>query len=565
MPRTGRRIRIHALAILVGLLAWPVAAYAVDDTTPPHGTLVINGGAEWTADPTLTLDVPASDDVGVTLIRVHHSSTGTWSAWTELPYAPQVTYSLGDPGSLADGPVTVEVDWRDAAFNGFSAMSSIGLDRTPPEFHTFQQWSDTGPAGTLTFNLGANDPSSGVVAARLSTTNGAPWGAEIPIVDQLAVWDPRDPSTGGSPSGIGDVSVAAQVRDAVGNWSNVRTLTLTLSATVEIAVSAKPTTGNPVTFTPVWSAPVALPSGTRCMWEFMIGDDQSLYHGNRNDTFSYTLTQGPSSGGWCGPWTFTLPWSSVRQYLVAFRAILPDGTVIDDTIGGSPDETAFTAGVGSTSRSIKSSTLPMFYVLPDDYQLILGVPTTYRAFAVGGASIRSSDQWVVEYENVPEFYAGSAALTFTPKKTGHLTVCLYRRAGPGDPMDQLGACFDPPVKAGSGGGGAGGSATASPAAASAEPGASGPGSSPDPSGAETQRPSPPAGEVAAVDPSTTAGAMPDAATPTVSEQPRASLGWLMVAAILIAAGGSLALLHPALRARAARLRDRVTGPRRPGG
>jgi hypothetical protein len=131
--------------------------------------------------------------------------------------------------------------------------------------------------------------------------------------------------------------------------------------------------------------------------------------------------------------------------------MLSDGSEINAELG-SPDEIAFTSAVGSTSHVIRSSNLPMFYVLPDDFQLTVGVPTTYRGFAIGGAKIGSSDRWnTLQGGALSGFYPGAASFTFTPQKTGHATVCLGR--GPGTtPMDQLGACFDPPVRKAVGGG-----------------------------------------------------------------------------------------------------------------
>jgi hypothetical protein len=267
------------------------------------------------------------------------------------------------------------------------------------------------------------------------------------MTDQIVIWDPRDPSVGGK-AGLGPVTVKAKIRDAAFNWSSVRSTTVTYEATLNIGVSASARTGEPITFTPRWSAPVTLPAGTHCSWEFMTGNEQALFSGEHDDSYSYHLTQGPASGGWCKPWTFTLPWSPVRLYLVAFRVMLPDGTTVYAELG-SPGVKAFTSTVGTTSRAVKSSNLPMFYVLPDDDHLTVGVPTTYRGYAVGGATIRSTDRWSVAQYGPSSFQEGGSTFTFTPLRAGHVTVCLQRRAG-NTPMDQLGACFDPVARRGAG-------------------------------------------------------------------------------------------------------------------
>ena len=428
--------------VAMTILASPGAVLA-EDGTPPVGTLEIEGGLGYTRDRSLTLDIPAVDDVGVVAVLVGLAG----GEMTELPYAPRVEWSI--PGDVGEQELTIEVWWRDAAGNTSTARDTLLYDGTPPSFSTFKETtSEPSPPGSIVFYVGGDDPVSGVRAVRFSTDDGAHWGSEIAMTDQIVIWDPRDPSVGGKPGGLGEVTVKARIRDAAFNWSSARSTTVTYAATLSIGVSSSPTTGKPITFTPQWSDPVTFPAGTHCAWEFMTGNEQALFSGEHDDSYSYHLTQGPASGGWCKPWTFTLPWSPVRLYLVAFRVMLPDGSDVYAELG-SPGVRAFTSTVGTTSRAVKTSNLPMFSVLPDDDHLTVGVPTTYRAFAVGGATIRSTDRWsVVQYG--PSFsQEGGSTFTFTPQRAGHVTVCLQRR--PGDtPMDQLGACFDPMVRRGEG-------------------------------------------------------------------------------------------------------------------
>jgi hypothetical protein len=408
----------------------------------------------------------------------------------------------------------------------------------------------------VTFYVGAYEEASGVAAVRFSTDGGAHWGAEIPMTDQIVIWDPRDAALGGKPKGLGPVSVKAKVRDGSGQWSNVRSTTVQYTASVHIGVSSNPTTGQPITFTPHWSDPVTFPSGTHCMWEFMTGDDRSLYDGSRDDSFSYNLTQGAAGGGWCGAWTFTLPWSTVRQYLVAFRVMLPDGSEINAELGGSPGDTAFTSTVGSTSHAINSSNLPLFYVLPDDDQLTVGVPTTYRGYAIGGATIKSSDHWSIVEEGL-HYYPGASTYTFTPEKAGHITVCLFRGSGT-TPMDQLGACFDPSVKRGAGGTVATPGAPGAPGASSSAPtgaasSVSPPGQSAVPTGESPASAGPmtTAGAVAvgAEEPGSSDGPAPAAAQDATSRS--APLDLALAALLLVGvvlAGGAALLLRPSMRA-----------------
>ena len=451
-----------AMAVL-GVLGVTSTVLADDDTTPPAGTLVIDGGRGYTADGVLDLDVTATDDVAVTTVRIGLLGEPP----TDFPYAPHITYSIGDVSTISQQQLTLVVEWLDAAGNHSSAKKTFWLDWAAPVLKSFHTTDDQGPAGTVTFTFGVLEEGSGVAAVRLSTNGGSTWGAEVPMTNQGVVWDPRDTSLGGKATGVGEVPVSAKVRDGSGQWSNVRSTTITMEVALSIKVSVNPTTGQPVTLSPDWAAPVSLPKGAMCLWEFMWGDNQSIYNGNRDQTFGYLATQGPASKGFCGPWTFTLPWTPVRHYLVSLRVMQSDWTSLGEhVIGASPSDPSFDSAVGSTNRRITSSNLPMFYVLPDSYELHVGEAAVYHGYALGGATIKSSDKWVIEYVNTPEMHSGSSTLTFFPKRTGNITVCLEREYSAGT---QISACFDPPVKAGSSSGGSGGSGGSGTGSATAQP------------------------------------------------------------------------------------------------
>ena len=548
------------IAIVLLSLGLPLAqVLAADDTTPPVGTLVVEGGATYTSDKVVVLDVPATDDVGVTLVRVRIFG----GAWTDYPYAPQIVYDFS-AFSLAQQQLTFEVEWQDAAGNSSSKQGTIWYDTTPPDLQVFQTTNNAGPSGTVTFYVGALEEASGVAAVRFSTNGGSTWGSEIPMTDQIVVWDPRNAALGGEPTAFGSLTVKAQVRDGSGQWSNIRSLVLPIETTLDIGVSASPTTGQPVTLSAEWGSAITLPAGTICMWEFMWGDNQSINYGNRNDTFGYLMTQGPSSQGYCTNWTFTLPWTPVRRYLVALHVRAADEMQLGDAmIGGELDQTAFTSTVGSTSPSIKSSSLPAFYVLPDAYTLTVGVPAVYHAFALGGATIKTTDHWSIEYENVPERHPGSSTLTFVPKHSGYLTVCLYREG-----KYQIAACYDPPVKARSAGSGSGGSsgsgsgtgtASGGPSvepAPSASAAASG---SAEPSGSGTGTPSEgptTPSDVAVASPASTDPASPSSVSR--DDGTGSGAGLAALAAFLVLVGsGAWAVRNPDVRRRIQDLRGRA--------
>lgn len=96
------------------------------DKSAPAGTLKINGGAQFSASPTVTLTITAYDSLsGVQKIRFSNSASGN-EAWE--PYSNSKTWTLsGD-----DGQKTVYCQVMDAA--GFTASfeASIILDTTAP-------------------------------------------------------------------------------------------------------------------------------------------------------------------------------------------------------------------------------------------------------------------------------------------------------------------------------------------------------------------------------------------------------------------------------------------------
>lgn len=516
-----------------------VSKTIIYDATPPNGTLTINDGSGATADPVLTLHVGATDTIGVVDVEV--LGGGPNSVGGTFPYAPTLTFSLGTP--VSDGPYGIGATWRDLAGNAMTAYASIALDRVAPVLSTLYMVGTDPATGLLSFSFHASDATE-ILAARFSVNGGGTWGPTVPIdsVTRAASYDPFATSGGGGPT-LGPRTLSAQVQDAAGNWSNVQSIPIEVVAPITIGVSENPTTGEPLTLSIEWSRAVVLPSGSICRWEFLWGDDESINYGNRNETFGYLLIEGPASHGFCDEWTFTLPWTPVRRYLVTAFVRTSDWFGLGSaTIGGGLGETAFSSTVGSTSRHIKTSNLPMFYVLPDAYELQVGEPAVYRAYAVGGATIKSTDTWEIQYENVPERHPGSTTLTFVPKKTGNLTVCLSRTRG-----DWIASCFDPPVRAPSGGGGSGSTATAAPATGSPGPTADGTTS---PAPADTSAPASAPGDVAAAGPTSEANA---GGPPGEASAPSATgAGWFAVVLVLVAVStlGGLAITRPTFRVRA---------------
>ncbi|MFN8628791.1 MAG: hypothetical protein U0838_00245 [Chloroflexota bacterium] len=205
-----------------------------------------------------------------------------------------------------------------------------------------------------------------------------------------------------------------------------------------------PKTGHTLTITPNYPGAVTFPANTFCMWEVAWGDPQSLYYGNRDETFGFFAIRGPASAGYCAPLSFTVPWMPYRRMLVHYNLELGgDQGGLDEWVGSSPDDPAIAPEVDSTSRLITHASMPLVYVLPEDYVLIVGQPTTYRAYAVAGASVTSKDLWSVTYIDVPLQHLGGTSFTFTPDRTGDITVCWGTDS---TKATRWSACYDPPAR-----------------------------------------------------------------------------------------------------------------------
>ncbi len=189
-----------------------VSASATDtigvDTTPPAGTVSVQGGAAAVNGTAVTLALSASETVtgsGVTDMRFSNDGT-TWGAWTGV--AATADWSLVE----GEGTKTVRAQFRDAVGNvSSSATDSIVLDLTAPSGSVVVNgdaaWTST---TSVTLSTSASDALSGVTDMRFSN-DGVSWGAWIPYA-AAAGWT--------LPSGDGSRTVHAQFRDGAGNVSS---------------------------------------------------------------------------------------------------------------------------------------------------------------------------------------------------------------------------------------------------------------------------------------------------------------------------------------------------------
>ncbi len=253
-----------------------------------------------------------------------------------------------------------------------------------------------------------------------------------------------DPSMGGC-EGEGWHWITATAYNGVG-MSTTASVEKYLGYAVDLVVSGDPTTGAPITFTPVFTGPSEILSTASCEWEVRWGNNAAILENDFNATFGSIYVAGKGSKGFCGPWTFTLPYAPVPHFQVSLKAETPEENIYGDKIGFKKDGSdIIRAAVGTTERRITSSNLPVMMVLPDAYTATVGEPITYRLYPAGGAAYDNNDGWIAAYESGEHLFLkeGGRSFTFTPDRVGNWSVWWNAQ---GNEPYQLGAGYDPPAR-----------------------------------------------------------------------------------------------------------------------
>lgn len=162
------------------------------DSTPPTGSISINGGAEYSTSASVALAVSATEAVEM---RFTNDNT-FWPAWEAYGAAKAWTLSNGD------GNKTVYAQFRDLAGNVETVADGIYLDTVAP-------------TGTVVINGGAASTNNAIVTLTFS----APGAIQMRVRnDAWTDWLPYNTTGSWSlTSGEGLKTVYAQFRDAAGN------------------------------------------------------------------------------------------------------------------------------------------------------------------------------------------------------------------------------------------------------------------------------------------------------------------------------------------------------------
>jgi len=181
--------------------------FVVQESVPPTGSVLVEGGAARTNNPNVLLDLTWDDGDGAGVGGMRFSNNGaTWSAWQKP--APTKAWAL-DPG---DGVKTVRAQFRDKAGNvSVRYTDTILLDQTPPDGAiVINNGAPTTDTLDVVLNLFWVDHGSGVSRMRLSG-NGYTW----------TPWEAAVSSKAWTLPGWGYRTVRVQYLDRAGNVSPV--------------------------------------------------------------------------------------------------------------------------------------------------------------------------------------------------------------------------------------------------------------------------------------------------------------------------------------------------------
>ena len=152
--------------LLLAVLSVPDRAWAAD-TSPPTGTLVINGSAAATNSRTVALTLAATDALSA-VTQMRFSNTGSSFSAAEA-YATTKTWTL----SSGAGTKTVYVQFKDAAGNWSSLpiTDTIVLDTTAPTISSRTATAITSSASTITWST--SEPATSQVDYGVTTSYGS--------------------------------------------------------------------------------------------------------------------------------------------------------------------------------------------------------------------------------------------------------------------------------------------------------------------------------------------------------------------------------------------------------
>jgi len=321
------------------------------------------------------------------------------------------------------------------------APAAAAVDDPTPPVGSYVYPTYDRAADELVITTSFTDADSGVASIATSCEGGPevvrPYATTIRV-------PAREPASGGCP-GYGSHAVLVRVINGGGTAAQ-KSFGVDMFAAVTFAYPLAPRTGHPFTIRPVYSPGFVIPADASCTWEFRWGNTPSLRDNDHDETFGAMGFGGLATDGFCGDWTFTLPWVPVPQFEVSFDMSSSTGSVPQTLRSGTwPDRELIQATVAGTDRRIHDSNLPVAQVLPSTFSPILGEPITYTRYLVGGAVSCCRPEWnawIGEDAPFHRYQSGGSTFTVTPTMTGDMLVQWQAVESP----YLLYAAYDPPVR-----------------------------------------------------------------------------------------------------------------------
>jgi hypothetical protein len=335
------------------------------ETTPPTGTVSINGGASNATSIPVGLTFNASDASGIASTEISNDGV----TWYSFPaHLTSYGWNLCDAdygGVGTDGTKTVYVRWRDVYGN----LSNTATDTIFLDFF--------GPTGTVTIFDGSTYVTSNTVDVAVPATDGGSAVTNVALSNDGTNWTTMAYAasvTWTLAPGQGAKSVHAKWRDANGHWSGVASDAIVLD-----------------TVAPTATAP------------------------------SHSFTSGAFVSSGLTPTKFTWTGSDATSGMARYEAAL-------STDGGAYSTISASLLTGSLTRNIAASHSYRLRVRPVDKAGLIGAwaygPTFTVAayqqnssrFAYGGAWSRptSASYWG-SYEKYATAAGAKATFTFTGK------------------------------------------------------------------------------------------------------------------------------------------------------
>ena len=144
---------------------------AVTDTTPPTGSISINSGATYATSSSATLNLAATDAVGVTAYRVADGANCSGATYVSVSSTTSFSLNLARTLPAGDGTKTVCAQYKDAAGNESATFTdTIVLDTQAPTIANAGVQSGTAGSNgwfvsAVTNRFTATDAGSGLNAA----------------------------------------------------------------------------------------------------------------------------------------------------------------------------------------------------------------------------------------------------------------------------------------------------------------------------------------------------------------------------------------------------------------